>query len=226
MKKKYKYLGFITCLYITFQLVSDVTAGKLIDVFGFPVSVTVLFFPITYIFADILTEVYGYANSRNVLWTVMICSILAGLVYTIVVGLAPSQIFNSNDAYSVVLGQVPRVLVGGWLAVFLGDISNNFALAKLKIITSGKYLWLRTISSTVIGELINTSVFYFIGLFGVLPFEVLYSSILSAWLLKVGVEVVFTPLTYFIVAKLKRAEGEDFYDTNTDFNPFRFEPPF
>jgi uncharacterized integral membrane protein (TIGR00697 family) len=184
MKKKYKYLGLITCLYITFQLVSDVTAGKLIDVLGFPVSATVLFFPITYIFADILTEVYGYANSRNVLWTVMICSILAGIVYTIVVGLTPSQIFTNNEAYSVVLGQVPRVLIGGWLAVFLGDITNNFALAKLKIITSGKYLWLRTISSTIIGELVNTSVFYFIGLFGVLPFDVLFSSIVSAWLIK------------------------------------------
>ncbi len=142
---KYKYLGFITCLYITFQLISDVSAGKIIDILSFPVSVTVLFFPITYIFADILTEVYGYANARNVLWTVMISSITAGLVYTLVVLLPPSQIFDANDSYTRVLGQVPRILVGGWIAVFAGDITNNFILAKIKVWMKGKHLWVRTI---------------------------------------------------------------------------------
>ncbi|OQP67677.1 queuosine precursor transporter [Niastella populi] len=226
IEKRYKYLGFITCLYITFQLVSDVSAGKLIDFFTFPVSVTVLFFPITYIFSDILTEVYGYANARNVLWTVMISSILAGIIYMLVVALNPSKIFDANDAYTRVLGQVPRILIGGWLAVFAGDITNNFILAKLKIVTRGKFLWTRTISSTIAGQLVNTSVFYIIGLYGVLPLNVLLTSIMSGWVIKVFVEIVFTPITYFVVAKLKTAEGVDFYDKHTNFNPFTFKPPF
>ena len=224
--RKYKYLGFITCLYITFQLVSDVCAGKLIDVFSYPVSITVLFFPITYIFADILTEVYGYANARSVLWTVMICSICAGLIYLGVSIFPPSHIFDANEAYQRVLGQVPRIIVGGWLAVFAGDITNNYILAKLKVITKGKYLWMRTISSTVVGEFVNTAVFYFIGLYGILPLNILIVSIVSGWMIKVIVEVVFTPVTYFVVAKLKKAEGEDFYDDKTDFNPFIFKSPF
>ena len=226
MQKKYKYLGLITCLYITFQLVSDVSAGKLIDFFSYPVSITVLFFPVTYIFADILTEVYGYANARNVLWTVMICSIAAGLIYLGVALFPPSHIFDANESYKRVLGNVPRIIIGGWLAVFSGDITNNFVLAKMKILTKGKYLWTRTIGSTVVGEFVNTAVFYLIGLYGILPFNILITSILSGWTIKVLVEVVFTPVTYIVVAKLKKAENEDYYDDKTNFNPFLFKSPF
>ena len=224
--KRFKYLGLMTCLYITFQLVSDVCAGKLIDVLSYPVSVTVLFFPITYIFSDILTEVYGYTIARNVLWTVLICSITAGLIYIGVAALSPSVIFQNNEAYKTVLGQVPRVLIGGWLAVFAGDITNNFVLAKLKIITKGKHLWSRTISSTIAGQLVNTAVFYFIGLYNILPFNVLFTSIMSGWVIKVIVEVIFTPVTYWIVAKLKKEEQIDYYDYDTNFNPFKYRPPF
>jgi len=226
MQRKYKYLGFITCLYITLQLVSDVSAGKLIDFFFYPVSITVLFFPITYIFSDILTEVYGYANARSVLWTVMICSVFAGLIYMGVALFPPSKIFSFNDAYKTVLGQVPRIIIGGWLAVFCGDISNNYVMAKLKIFTRGKHLWTRTVSSTIVGELVNTAVFYIIGLYGILPLNALFSSIMTGWVIKVLVEVIFTPLTYYVVAKLKKAENEDFYDNKTNFNPFIFKSPF
>ena len=226
MKKSFKYLGLITCLYITFQLVSDVCAGKLIDIFSYPVSVTVIFFPVTYIFSDILTEVYGYKIARNVLWTVMICSITAGLIYVGVVALSPSLIFQNNEAYKIVLGQVPRILIGGWIAVFSGDITNNYILAKLKIITKGKFLWVRTISSTVVGELVNTALFYVIALSNILPLNVLITSILSGWVLKVFVEVIFTPVTYLVVSKLKKSEQIDYFDNNTNFNPFLYEPPF
>lgn len=226
MQKKYKYLGLITCLYITLQLVSDVSAGKIIEIFSFPVSVTALFFPVTYIFADILTEVYGYANARNVLWTVMICSIIAGLIYLGVAYFPPASFFDANDSYQRVLGQVPRIIIGGWIAVFTGDITNNYILAKLKVLTKGKYLWTRTISSTIAGEFVNTSVFYFIGLYGILPFDKLIASIITGWVIKVLVEVLFTPVTYAVVAKLKKAEKEDFYDDNTNFNPFIFKSPF
>ncbi len=223
---KPKYLGIITCLYITFELVSDVTAGKLIDVFSNPVAVTVIYFPVTYIFSDIITEVYGYAKARAVLWIVMLCTVLATVIYVIVAAIPPSKIFDANDAYARVLGQVPQIVIAAWLAVFSGDIVNNYILAKLKILTKGKMLWLRTISSTIAGQLVNTAVFYFIGLWGVLPLNVMFQSIIAGWIIKTLVEVLFTPVTYIIVNKLKRAEGIDFYDTKTNFNPFVFNPPF
>lgn len=224
--RKYKYLGLITCLYVTFQLVSDVTAGKIIQFWGWPVSVTVIYFPITYIFSDILTEVYGYARARSVLWTVVICSILAGVVYQVAVYLPPAVGFDADAAYARVLGQVPRVLVGGWIAVFAGEILNNYALAKIKIFSKGRFLWVRTISSTIVGQFANTLLFYVIALYGVLPTNLLVQSIITGWLLKVAVEVVFTPVTYWVVGTLKRREQEDYYDRDTNFNPLIVRPPF
>lgn len=218
--KQYKYLGAITVLYVTMQLVSDVTAGKIIQVGPFPVSVTVLYFPITFIFADVLTEVYGYACGRRVLWTVLLCSALAGVIYQIVVFLPPAVGFPANEAYATVLGQVPRVLLGSWIAVFVGEILNDFVLAKLKVICDGKHLWLRLIGSTVVGQLVNTALFYTIALWGVLPTELLLSSILSGWLLKVIVETLLVPVTYWVVGYLKKVEHEDFFDKSTNFNPF------
>src|SRR5688572_15859020 len=117
MEKQYKYLGLLTILYVTMQLVSDVTAGKIVQLFIFPVSVTVLYFPVTFIFADVLTEVYGYAAARRVLWTVLLCSVLAGAIYQLVIALPPAPGFAGNAAYTQVLGQVPRILLGGWIAI-------------------------------------------------------------------------------------------------------------
>jgi queuosine precursor transporter len=217
---KFKLLGIIAALNITFQLISDVTAGKIILLFGFGVSITVLYFPFTYIISDILTEVYGYARARAVLWLTLICSILAGLVYQLVAAWPPAPFFQGNDAYVSVFSTVPRILVGGWLAVFAGDVANNFTLAKLKIITNGRWLWLRTISSTVVGQLINTAVFYIVALYGVLPNNILLQGIIAGWIIKTIVEIAMTPVTYAVVDYLKRVEGVDHYDRNTNFNPF------
>ena len=221
--KQYKYLGLITVLYITFQLVSDITAGKIVQLVIFTVSATVLYFPFTYIFADVLTEVYGYAKARSVVWMVLFSSILAGIIYSIVVVLPPAVGFDANDAYARVLGQIPRILFGGWIAVWTGGILNDFVLAKMKIWTNGKHLWMRTIGSTIIGEGANTFLFYIIALYAVIPSSLLLSSILSGWFLKVVVEVVMTPVTYKVVAKLKKVENEDYYDYETDFNPLKLE---
>jgi len=218
--KHYKYLGLITALYITFQLVSDVAAGKIVQLWVFPVSVSILFFPFTYIFSDILTEVYGYARSRRVVWTVLLTSVIAGLLYQIAVFAPSAPGFIDGQAYTRVFGSVPRILLGGWIAVWAGGIANDYLLAKLKVLTQGKYLWTRTISSTIVGEGINTILFFVIALSGVLPNELLVSSILSGWFIKVLVEVVFTPVTYLMVHRLKRAEQEDYFDTDTKFNPF------
>src|SRR3989338_5133421 len=219
--KQYKYLGLITALYVAMQLISDITAGKIIQLFVFPVSVTVLYFPITYIFSDILTEVYGYARARSVVWTVLFCSVLAGLIYQLVVYLPPAVGFDANDAYARVLGSVPRILLGGWVAVWVGGILNDYILAKMKVWTNGRHLWARTIGSTIVGEGANTTPFYIISLYAIIPNNILVASILSGWFLKVVVEIVMTPVTYAVVNKLKKAEGENYYDTNTDFNPLK-----
>lgn len=141
----FKYLGLLMVLNVTFQLISDVTAGKIISVFGVGVSVTVLYFPITYILGDILTEVYGYGRARYVVWVTLLASVAAGITYQVVAVIPPASFFGANDAYRTVFGTVPRILVGGWLAVFLGDISNDYILAKMKIWTRGKLLWSRLV---------------------------------------------------------------------------------
>lgn len=221
--KNYKYLGLITLLYVTFQLISDVTAGKIIAMGPFTVSVTVLYFPITYIIADLLTEVYGYAQARKAVWYVFLASVIAGLIYWLVSVLPPAPMFEGNEAYKAVLGQVPRILIGGWIAVWVGGMLNDYILAKMKVWTKGKHLWMRTIGSTIFGEGANTVLFYLIALYGIIPNSLLLASILSGWLLKVVVEVVFTPVTYAVVKKLKKIENEDYYDKDTNFNPFKLK---
>ena len=218
--RQYRYLEIITVFYLTMQLASQVTAGKITTVFGIPVSVTVLYFPITYIFADILTEVYGYAQARRALWKVVVASVLAALTYEIAVFMPPARGFDADPAFRRVLGQVPRILVGGWIAVFAGEISNDYVLAKMKLLTKGRYLWTRTTGSTVVGELANTVLFYAIALWGVLPNKLLLQSILSGWIIKVVIEVAMTPVTYKVVAFLKRSESVDYFDSQTNFNPF------
>ncbi len=217
--KHYKYLGLITTLYIAFQLISDVTAGKIVQLGVFTVSATVLYFPITYIFSDILTEVYGYAKARSVVWQALLASVIAGVLYQVVVWLPAAVGFDANDAYTRVLGSVPRILIGGWIAVWAGGILNDYVMAKMKVWSNGRHLWLRTITSTIVGEGVNTFLFYTIALYAVLPNNLLLTSILSGWFLKVAVEVVLTPVTYYVIHKLKKAENEDHYDRDTDFNP-------
>lgn len=223
MQKAYKLLTFLTVLNIMFQLVSDVTAGKIIDIFSFPVSITVLYFPFVYIISDVMTEVYGYAQARKVLWYTLITSIVAGLIYQLAVYIPPASIFGLNDAYVTVFGIVPRVLIGGWIAVFAGDIVNNYILAKMKIWSHGRNLWARTIASTIGGQFINTVLFYVIALSGILPTNILIISVLSGWIIKVAVEAILTPVTYWVINKVKKIEGEDYYDNDTDFNPFQLK---
>ncbi len=218
--KSYKYLGLITTLYIAFQLISDVTAGKIIQLGIFTVSATVLYFPVTYIFSDILTEVYGYAKARSVVWQALLASIIAGVIYQVVIWLPPAIGFSNNEAFTQVLGSVPRILIGGWIAVWVGGILNDYVLAKMKVKTKGRHLWLRTITSTIVGEGANTFLFYTIALYSILPSNLLFTSIISGWFLKTTVEIIFTPVTYYIVTKLKKAEDEDYYDSDTNFNPF------
>jgi queuosine precursor transporter len=221
---RFRYLSVLTVLNVTFQLISDVTAGKIIAVAGVGVSITVIYFPVTYIMGDVLTEVYGYARARYVVWLTLLASVLAGITYQIVAAIPPAPFFTANDAYVTVFHTVPRILVGGWLAVFFGDIANDYVLAKMKIWTKGRLLWARLLGSTVVGQGVNTIIFYVIGLYGILPGDVLVAGILMGWLLKSVVEIVMMPLTYIVVRRLKAAEGIDYYDYDTNFNPFIIRP--
>lgn len=217
----YRLLPLFLVLNVAFQLISDATAGKIILLFGAGVSVTVLYFPVVYVLSDVLTEVYGYAVARTVLWYTLIASVLAGLFYQLAVAVPPAPFYGGSAAYNAVFGIVPRVLLGGWLAVFSGEIANNYVLARLKVITDGRMLWARTISSTLVGQLVNTAVFYLVALSGVIPANSLFRAVVVGWLAKTAVEVLLTPLTYIVVAKVKRVEGVDHYDRATDFSPFR-----
>ena len=218
--KQFRLLTLFLVLNVTFQLISDATAAKIVLLFNFGVSVTVLYFPFTYIISDIITEVYGYASARRILWYTLFASVLAGIFYQIAVAVPAAPFFDNGPAYKTVFGVIPRVLLGGWLAIFIGDISNNYVLAKLKVMTKGRFLWLRIIASTVVGQFLNTAVFYVIALGGVMSGNVLYEGIIAGWIIKTMVETLLVPVTYLIVNKVKKFEGVDYYDKNTNFNPF------
>jgi queuosine precursor transporter len=218
--KQFRLLTLFLVLNVTFQLISDATAAKIVLLFNFGVSVTVLYFPFTYIISDIITEVYGYASARRILWYTLFASVLAGIFYQIAVAVPAAPFFDDGPAYKTVFGVIPRVLLGGWLAIFIGDISNNYVLAKLKVMTKGRFLWLRIIASTVVGQFLNTAVFYVIALGGVMSGNVLFEGIIAGWIMKTMVETLLVPVTYLIVNKVKKFEGVDYYDKDTNFNPF------
>ncbi len=218
-KKSYKYLDLILFLDITMILIVNVVSGKIVQVGVFTLSAASLCIPVTYIFGDLITEVYGYKQARRATWILLLSTALTAIIFQLVVFLPPAQGFKGNDAYSMVLSQVPRVAIGAWIALFSGQFVNDFVLSKMKLLTKGKYLWTRTVGSTITGQFADTTLFYTIALYNVIPTGLLIKSILSAWFLKVVIEVVMTPVTYYIVGKLKNAENEDYLDTNTNFNP-------
>ena len=186
-----------------------------------------LFFPVSYIFDDVLTEVYGYARARRAIWCGFAAMLFATLMSTLVLKLPadPHEPFNTTlqPALEVVFGSTWRIALGSMLAFWLGDFVNSYILAKMKILTEGRSLWMRTIGSTVVGELVDSLVFYPIAFFGIWTAETLIKIIIFNWTLKVAVEVVFTPATYAVVNALKRAEQQDFYDVGTNFTPFSLE---
>lgn len=212
MSTSFKFLDAIFAANITFQLVSDVVAGKIVQILGQSVSVSVIFFPFTFIISDIVTEVYGYKAARKMLLVTLICSIIAGFLYQIAIRIPSASFFEFGSSYADVLGVVPRILLAGWIAVYVGDLANNYVLARIKLITKGSHLWLRTISSTVVGQGLNTVLFYTIGLYALLPGHLLLQGILSAWGMKVIVEMVMTPYVYVLTHILKKQEGVDTYD--------------
>jgi hypothetical protein len=220
-RRDFKYLDVITAFFVAVLLISNVASTKIVKLVWFSFDGGTILFPLSYIFGDILTEVYGYARSRKVIWLGFASALLMSVIFIIVGKLPPAPGWNNQDAYDKVLGLTPRIVTASLIAYFLGEFSNSFILAKMKILTRGRWLWTRTIGSTLVGEFVDTMFFVLIAFLGLLPKQLLIATIISNYVFKVGVEVVFTPLTYRIVVFLKRREHEDHYDYQTDFSPFR-----
>ncbi len=222
--KRFKYYDLIMAAFVTILLCSNIIgAEKVVNVWGFSFGAGILFFPISYFFNDILTEVYGYARSRKVVWAGFAALGFASFMAWVVVTLPPAAGWVHQEAYIIVFGQTPRIVVASLLAFFSGEFVNSYVLAKMKIFTTGKFLWIRTIGSTVAGEAMDSIIFYPIAFYGFWPNDLLITVMLTNYVLKVSWEVVATPLTYKVVGFLKRKEHEDYYDRNTNFTPFSIE---
>ena len=217
----YRWLPFVTALFVTTLIISNIIAVKLVNLFGLFVPAAVILFPVAYIFGDVLTEVYGFARARQVIWTGFFCNLVA-VAAIWVGGLLPAAPFwQAQQAYDTILGFTPRLLLASFIAYLVGEFLNSFVLAKLKIRTAGKFLWLRTISSTIVGEGADSLVFITIAFTGIFPPDAIGQAILSQWFIRVAYETLATPLTYLVVNALKKAESEDYYDKDTNFNPFQ-----
>jgi uncharacterized integral membrane protein (TIGR00697 family) len=219
MKQSFKYLNTITAFFVAVLLISNIADTKAITLGFLTFGGGTLLFPITYILGDVLTEVYGFKHAKRVLWTGFATAILMALTFFLV-GIAPSAAdWPFQESYMNILGLAPRIVAGSLVAFLIGGFVNSIILAKLKIWTQGKHLWLRTITSTVIGQLLDTTIFMLIAFYGIWPIDLIISVIISGYLLKVATEVLFTPITYLVVNALKKSEQSDYYDKKTVFNP-------
>ena len=220
MQKNFKYLGSISVFFVSVLLISNIASTKIIDLKWFVFDGGTLLFPLSYIFGDILTEVYGYKRTKRVIWLGFSMALLMSLVFIIVGKLPSAPGWDNQGAYDLILGLTPRIVIASLVAYLCGSFSNSFILAKMKILTKGRMLWARTIGSTLVGEFIDSAIFIVIAFWGVLPSSLLITLIISNYIFKSAVEVLFTPVTYKVVGFLKKKEDEDFYDKETDFNPF------
>lgn len=225
--RQFRYYDFVMAAYVCVLLCSNLIGPAKETTLPVPVfgSITflsgVLFFPISYIFGDILTEVYGYGRDRRVVWAGFGSLAFASLMAAVVVHLPPSAASRANQAaVEVIFGNTPRIVVASVIAFLCGTFVNSYVLAKMKIWTRGRWLWTRLVGSTLGGELVDSIIFYFVAFYGRMPNGHLVAIMLTQYALKSAWEIVATPLTYRVVAFLKRAENEDYYDINTNFTPF------
>ena len=209
----------IVALFVTCLITANITAVKLFSLFGLILPAAIFIFPLSYITGDVLTEVYGYSRARRVIWLGFFCNFIVALFVWIGQILPPAVFWDGQSAYVRILGYTPRLLVASFLAYLVGEFANAFVLAKMKIATRGRWLWLRTIGSTVVGQGLDSAIFITLAFAGTIPGKGLLSAIITQWLAKSIYEAAVTPLTYAVVNFLKRKEGMDVYDRQTKFNP-------
>jgi hypothetical protein len=217
----YRYYDLIMVSFVAVLLISNVASSKIVELGPFTFDGGTLLFPISYIFGDILTEVYGYRRSRRVIWAGFGSAALMAGVFALVGALPPAEGWPYQEAYEAILGITPRIVLGSLIAYFAGEFSNSYTLARMKVLTQGRWLWTRTIGSTLVGEGVDTVLFVTIAFAGTLPWSLFWSIVISNYVFKVGLEVVMTPVTYRVTNHLKQTENEDVYDVDTDFNPFK-----
>lgn len=219
----YKYFLWIAIAFVAVLLVSNTAAVKLIQLGPFVISGAIIIFPISYIFGDILTEVYGYRASRKIIWAGFVAQIFMVAAYTAIQHLPAAGFWQGQQAFETILGSVPRIVAASIIAYFCGEFMNSFVLSRMKVVMGGRRLWMRTIGSTIVGEGVDSVIFAAIAFAGIVPLGALLTIIGSGYLLKVVYEVVATPITYWIVRRLKRAEGVDVYDRGISYSPFKIE---
>ena len=220
--RTYRYYDLLLGAFVATLLCSNlIGASKLAVVGGFEFGAGILFFPLSYVFGDVLTEVYGYARSRRVVWAGFTALLFASVMSAVVVALPPADGYQGQEALAAVFGQAPRIALACLIAYFAGEFTNSYVMAKLKVKTAGRMLWLRTIGSTIAGEAVDSLLFYPIAFLGIWSTELVLQVMVTNYGLKVLWEVLLTPITYRVVAWLKKAEGEDYYDRDTDFTPFK-----
>jgi len=214
----------VVALFVTCLITANIIAVKLVTIGGLILPAAIIIFPVSYILGDVLTEVYGYRAARRVIWLGFLCNLIAVMAIAFGQRLAPAGFWDGQSAYERILGAAPRILAASFAAYLVGEFANAIVLAKMKVATNGRWLWTRTIGSTLVGEGLDSLVFITVAFMGVIPtLQALAATVVTQWLFKTSYEVIATPLTYGIVAYLKRVEGLDTYDRMTDFNPLRVE---
>ena len=229
---RYKYLDALTTAFVVILLVSNLIAQKVCligpvpvgrwSIGPFAVSGAILLFPITYIFGDVFTEVYGYAASRRAIWLGFFGTALLYCIAAIVIALPSAPGWENQRAFATVFGFIPRILAASLIAFWAGEFANSYTMARMKLVTNGRMLWTRTIGSTVVGQAVDTTLVIILTFGGIYPVRTLVNIIVTGYALKVGYEVIATPLTYVVINWLKRTEHSDAFDRHESFNPFSF----
>ena len=212
-----KIFLIFTSIYITLILISNILAGRLISIGSISLTGAVMVFPFTYILSDIFTEIYGFNKNKKIIWLSFMCNLIMVLIFMIVLKLPYPDTFKNSEEYNLVLGTTPRNLVASLVGFLFGNFLNSIILSKLKVVTKGKFLALRTITSTILGEAIDTAIFITIAFWGQLPNEILIHMIINQSIFKILIEIIATPITYKVINKVKKIENEDAYDNNIKY---------